>query len=157
MKNKEFRNLSAAERQNRLERIIRTRTEDMLNREHLSRIMRAVDVGEQYSVRVVNEPAVFESAITLKQVHVFISDHEKSTETKGMTLFGAFDFGESVLKTDTMKQSSGRTHKAVLMDTETPAAALIETRNLGYEELSVLLNSKEIVIYVPRTLNQKAG
>ena len=157
MKNKEFRSLSFAERQDRLERIIRTRTDDALERVYLDRIIQAIDVGEQYSVRVLNDSAAFEAAVTLRQVHVVLNGHEKSTVTKGQFLFGDFDFGQSVLKTDTLKQSSGKVHKAILLDSEKPAAALVEIKNLGYEDLSVLMNTNEIIIYMPQAAAEKAG
>lgn len=157
MRNKVFQSLSPAERRDRLERIIRTRTGDVLQREELTRILCNVDVDAQYSVCVVSDPTAFEDAITLKQVHVFLNGRAKSTMTSGEALLGEFAFGESVLKTDAMKRSSGKVKKAVLLDSEKPAAALIETKNIGYDDLSVLLNNKEIVIYVPPEAVRQAG
>ena len=149
MKNALFRTLSAAEKQEKLERILRTKTEDTLTAAERKAILASVNPNEQYAIRVFTDVRAFEKAITLRQVHTLIGEIEKRTVTRGQTVFGDFHFGESVLKTDTLKRESGKIHKAELFDTDQPAAAVLETRNIGYDDLNVLMNIDEIVLYIP--------
>ncbi len=157
MNNRAFRSLSAAEKRDRLSRIIRSRTGDALNQRERAIILNAVDPAAQYNIRICTDAASFEKAVTLRQVHVLAGSFEKHTATTGRTLFGSFSFGSSELKTDAMKRSSGRIQKAALLDTERPAAALVETRNIGYDDLSVLMDTREIVLYIPLVAAERAG
>ena len=149
MKNSMFRILSAAEKKEKLERILRTKTEDTLTAAERKAILASVSPDKQYAIRVFTDVQAFEQAITLRQVHTLIGEIEKRTVTRGQTVFGDFRFGESVLKTDTLKRESGKIHKAELFDTEESAAAVLETRNIGYDDLNVLMNVDEIVLYIP--------
>lgn len=157
MNNRAFRSLSTAEKRDRLDRVIRSRTGDVLGQRERAATLNAVDTGEQYSIRIFTDAQAFEKAITLRQVHVLTGDAEKTTTTTGQMLFGSFEFGTSELRTDALKRSSGKTRKAVLLDTEKPAAAMVETRNVGYEDLDVLMNVNELIFYIPAAAMEQAG
>lgn len=157
MNNRAFRSLSAAEKRDRLSRVIHSRVGDALNQRERTIILNAVDPAAQYSICICTDAASFEKAVTLRQVHVLTERFEKHTTTTGRALLGSFSFGSSELKTDAMKSSSGKTHKATLHDAERPAAALVETRNIGYDDLSVLMDAREIVLYLPPAAAEQAG
>lgn len=157
MNNRAFRGLSSAEKRDRLDRVIRSRTGDILNRRERAAILNAADTGAQYTIRIYTDAQAFEKAVTLRQVHVVNKGMDRTTVTTGRMLFGSFEFGKSELRTDALKRSSGKTHKAVLLDTERPAAALVETRNVGYDDLTVLMNVNEIVFYIPAAAMEQAG
>ena len=130
---------------------------DALNQHEREIILSAVDPNAQYSIHICTDATAFEKAITLRQVHVLTGSFEKHTTTTGRTLLGRFSFGLSELKTDAMKRSSGKMRKGMLLDTERPAAALVETRNIGYDDLSVLMDVRKIVLYLPSAAAEQAG
>ena len=149
MKNKAYRVINQDELKERLIRILRFRTGDKLTYEQLEKIYEAVG-NEQCKIVFTQEPDVFLKRITLKNS----ADCNREHTEKGTFVFGKFVFGS--------KKDSNCGNKVIyssrnaVFDITEPATALIEVNNRGYDDLSVLMNQKDLIIFIPKFMNEGA-
>lgn len=156
MNNRKFAGLTELERRNLLGRIIRVRTGDALTREQVKGILRTIDVDEQYSIEAVDREE-FIRVITLAQEQVMEREGLRITKTTGQKVFGMFQFGHSIKKSGGKRRIVGMVQKGTLTDTCQPAAVILKIQNTGCCDISVPLEQKKIVIYVPENAATQAS
>ena len=159
MKNAYFTRLSDDQRTERFERIIRTRTNNLLSTEEIRRITGAVDKNRQYGIEVAFTPDDFERLLTLRKIGTQRADGRmESSGMEGTGIFGSFSFGEESRKVDeTRSRAAGKYTKATLYQPAMPAAAIITVTNSGFADLKTPLSEEKIVIYIPLPFIPKAG
>lgn len=159
MRNVYFARLSTDQKTERMARVIRIRTNDLLTLDEIQRITGAVDKNKQYSIEVVFLPAVFERFLTLQKVGRKKPDgYMEHSVAEGIGIFGSFSFGEETKTIDeAQNRVVGKYLKARLYQPAMPAAAIISVTNSGYTDLKVPLSVEKIVIYIPKTLYRNAG
>lgn len=159
MRNAYFAQLSDYQRTERFERIIRTRTNDLLSAGEVRRITEAVDKNRQYGIEVAFMPDDFERLLTLKNIGRKKTDGRlESSVMVGTGIFGSFSFGEESKTVDEIhSRAVGKYIKGKLYQPAMPAAAVITVTNSGYADLKTPLLEEKIVIYIPLPLNRRAG
>lgn len=159
MRNAYFARLSDDQRTERFERIIRTRTNDLLSSEEIQRITGAVDKNRQYGIEVAFQPDDFERLLTLRKIGRQKSDGRlESSVMDGTGIFGSFAFGEEIKTVDEKRSRAvGKYIRAKLYQPAMPAAAIITVTNSGYADLITPLSEEKIVIYIPLPLIREAG
>lgn len=127
MKNHEFIHTAPESRGQKIDTVLRNRTNDSLSQEQLERIKYSLLSHRQYYVCVYTDPLRFCEALTLK--------HHRHQTDLGRILFGSALFGTSC--NEAFKPGQ-------LIEEESPAAAVI-TRLVGTSEEPM----HAIHIYVP--------
>ena len=155
MKNSSFALLSNEERMEKLIRTIRARTGDILGSKEIQSIKEHVDVNKQYEIEIIYTPAEFNRSLTLKN----INENGRKTIDKGIKVFGNYLFGQRETEYQKGCFAGGKIKKACLLEMTNPAAAIVHTSNLGYNDMSIPLDEDKIVIYIPETAasRKKAG
>lgn len=154
-----FARLTADQRNERIERIIRVRTNDLLDSEHVQSIADAIDRDRQYAIEVVSDPDDFERLLTLKKTRTKRSDgHIESCSMEGFGIFGSFSFGEdSRIYDENHTRAVGKLFKGKLHQTDMPAAAILSVSNTGFSSLRIPLSEEKIIIYLPFQLFKLAS